>query len=406
MDELFWTLVVIIVTLLWRGGWKHRPFGTRSRDWIIRVRGHNILYWHLLLGYATYLMVRFFIDVVLYDYLRIGHIAEIVAPIQHRIMLIPSFVAPLVGLATIGISWYCLIVVDKQFHAERNVARERVQRNTSSDERFDDELYVVREKIDLSALMITMPPVFAAHALKAQIHMLAILLQSATGEKAKLELGTCIADLMLGLAFQYLLVRSFLKFCVAVLEKADEESCTDVKVIGQKITVGIPFTERCNYELPIGNLEILVLNLYCLFGLVTTSILFCGVIAVNLKNLPQYQEEVAELVHWTTNQMAPASHVFTVLVFVSSKLLLQREAIKKVAPQANAKWTASRWLLMAPLQLTAFKYVMTHNWALLMHASFLAFESLFVVVYNARVLLKDDEKYTNDNNQQPLLGSE
>merc|ERR1712129_509239 len=139
---------------------------------------------------------------------------------------------------------------------------------------------------------------------------------------------------------------------------------------------------------------------YVWFGIITTMILFGGLVAVQLNNLPNYKDEVVRAVTWTTHQMGPASHVFTVLVFVSSKLLLKRQPIQEALPHATAKWSASRWLLMAPLQLAVFKQVMTINWALLMHTSLLVFQSFLVMVYNAMVF--EEDNYRNVDNYEAL----
>merc|ERR1719325_212759 len=92
--------------------------------------------------------------------------------------------------------------------------------------------------IDLQAMLVIMPFMFAAHALKARIHILASVTNS-TSVPSELEESACYADLMLGHVFQYLLVRSFLGFCEDVLRKADQDFNTDVMV--QTIKVGIPF---------------------------------------------------------------------------------------------------------------------------------------------------------------------
>jgi len=207
--------------------------------------------------------------------------------------------------------------------------------------------------------------------------------------------AACEADLCLGQIFQYLLVRSFVSFCGTVLRQEDERSGTkcmakSIKVLGQRVKIG--------------NLEMFVLNMYLLLGFCTALAMFAGIVAVQLKNLPEYEEQVSLATEWATMQVAPASHVFTVLVSVSSALLLQREAILQAEPRARGKWSACGWLLMAPLQLMVFKYCMPTCWALLLHTSLLAPECLGVMVHNGAVFGRRNSK-TGDGHQALLANS-
>merc|ERR1719495_942946 len=362
----------MMLLVMWRHLWIYY-------QWNIRIRGHCLQWFHVAICYATYLMVRYNVDMVTYNFIYrgLGRVAESVPSVQHQIMLIPSFVAPLCGFATMSISWF----IQMRSQIESDAAEERI----------------ARRMIDLQAMLVIMPFMFAAHALKAQIHILASVTNSKS-VPSELEESACTADLMLGHVFQYMLVRSFLGFCEDVLRKADPD------VMAQTIKVGIPFMKAFDKERPIGNLEIFVLNMYVVFGLCLTLVLFGGVIAVDLHNLCRYKQEVAQGVHAFRNQLAPTAHVSTVLVFVSSQLLLQREAIHRAMPNASKKWSASRWLLMAPLQLTALTYVMTMDWARLMHSSLLAFECLAVVVHNVNVILKEKNSCSNGDTHKALLG--
>jgi len=382
MDQIFGFIVVVILSTLWRTCWLRYPnhwLGTLDHSclqwasmgwskWAIRVGGRRVEWYHALFWWSSSVLLWNFGRIVQFDYFGFARVISHMRSCEERIILVPALLAPLAGIFTILVVHSFLADMPDGMNAERI---------TSEEHRHE------RRVADIWALVGTVPVIFAALALKAEIHILTILTQSGLGVKhPELERAAYDSTLILSQGLQYILVMSFLLLCRHLLEKEDQSRDEGNKILGQTLKIGVPFTSRFDKVVPIGNLEILGLLAYVACGMLTAAIDFSGVVVSQFIDNLATKVSVSKDIAYLTSQFHTVNNVFACIVFITFPIMSQREAITKCFPDASDKFAATRWLLMTPLQLVALKHFLVDDHARLLHASLLSFECAFVVWLN------------------------